>query len=52
MPILMEGRSNYEAIMNIVIVGYDKMLAALISGAKFKGHNIVGVFRIDRVRYS
>ena len=48
----MEGRSNYEAIMNIVIVGYDKMLAALISGAKFKGHNIVGVFRIDRVRYS
>lgn len=28
------------------------MLAALISGAKLKGHNISGVFRIDRVKYS
>ncbi len=38
--------------MNIVVAGYDKMLAALISGAKLKGHNISGVFRIDRVKYS
>ena len=38
--------------MNIVVAGYDKMLAALISGAKLKGHNILGVFRIDRVKYS
>ncbi len=38
--------------MNIVVAGYDKMFAALISGAKLRGHNVIGVFRIDRVRYS
>ncbi len=38
--------------MRIVVAGYDKMLAALISGAKFNGHDVVGVLRIDRVRYS
>ncbi len=38
--------------MNIVVAGYDKMLAALISGAKLHNHNILGVFRIDRVKYS
>lgn len=38
--------------MNIVVAGYDKMFASLILGAKFKGHNILGAFRIDRVKYS
>lgn len=38
--------------MNVVVAGYDKMLAALISGAKLRNHNIIGVFRIDRVKYS
>ncbi len=49
--------------MRIVIVGYGKMLAALVSGAKTitgnkgsenqsKGHEIVGALRVDRVKYS
>ncbi len=38
--------------MRIIVVGYDKMLAALISGAKLKGHDIIGALRIDRVKYS
>ena len=38
--------------MRIVVVGYGKMLAALISGAKAQRHEIVGAFRIDRVKYS
>ncbi len=38
--------------MQVVVVGYGKMLAALISGAKAQGHNVVGAFRIDRVKYS
>lgn len=38
--------------MRVIVAGYDKMLAALILGAKFSGHDIVGVLRIDRVRYS
>lgn len=38
--------------MNIVVAGYDKMLAALILGAKLRNHNILGAFRIDRVKYS
>jgi len=38
--------------MNVVVAGYDKMLAALIAGTKLKGHNVVGAFRIDRVKYS
>ena len=38
--------------MNVVVAGYDKMLAALISGAKLRNHNILGAFRIDRVKYS
>ena len=36
--------------MRIVIVGYGEMLQALISGVlKVKKHQIVGVFRHDRV---
>jgi len=38
--------------MKVVVIGYDKMLAALISGAKFSAHEVIGVFRIDRVKYS
>lgn len=38
--------------MRIVVIGYDKMFAALISGAKLKGHDIIGALRIDRVKYS
>ena len=36
----------------VVLVGYDKMLYSLIEGASAKGHQILGVFRCDRVRYS
>lgn len=36
----------------VVIVGYDKMLYSLIDGALQKGHTVLGVFRVDRIRYS
>lgn len=38
--------------MKVIIAGYDKMLAALINGADDTGHEIVGVIRIDRVKYN
>lgn len=38
--------------MKIVIAGYDKMLSALINGALDRGHEVVGVMRIDRVRFN
>jgi len=43
--------------MRVVVIGYGKMLAALISGAKSSinngsGQEIVGALRIDRVKYS
>ncbi len=38
--------------MNIVIVGYDEMLQALISGISKSDNKIVGVFRHDNVIFS
>ncbi len=39
-------------MLKIIIAGYDKMLAALINGAIDTGHEVVGVIRIDRVKYN
>lgn len=36
----------------VVLVGYDKMLYSLIEGIETTNHEILGVFRNDRVRYS
>ena len=36
----------------VVLVGYDTMLYSLIEGVKSSGHEIIGVFRIDRTKYS
>ena len=38
--------------MRVVVIGYGKMLAALISGVKAREHDVVGALRIDRVKYS
>ena len=38
--------------MRAVIVGYDKMLAALVSGVIESGHDVAGVLRSDRVKYN
>lgn len=38
--------------LNIVLVGYDKMLYSLIEGIKQTNNRIVGIFRNDRIRYS
>ncbi len=38
--------------MKVIIVGYDKMLASLINGVLDAGCEIVGVMRIDRVKYN
>ena len=37
--------------MKVIIAGYDKMLASLINGVADTGHEVVGVIRIDRVKY-
>lgn len=39
-------------MLKVIIAGYDKMLAALINGAIDNGHEVVGVIRIDRVKYN
>jgi len=39
-------------MLKIILVGYDKMLYSLIEGIKTTEHEIVGVFRNDRIRYS
>ncbi|MDO5437613.1 MAG: formyltransferase family protein [bacterium] len=39
-------------MLRVIIAGYDKMLAALINGASDAGHEVVGVIRIDRVKYN
>lgn len=39
-------------MLRVVVVGYDKMLSALISGSVYAGHKVVGAMRIDRVNYS
>lgn len=36
----------------VVIVGYDKMFYSLLKGAKEANHEILGVFRIDRIKYT
>lgn len=36
----------------VVLVGYDKMLYSLIEGIESSNHQILGVFRNDRIRYS
>ena len=36
----------------IVLVGYDKMLYSLIEGIKDSNHEILGVFRTDRIKYN
>ena len=38
--------------MKVIIAGYDKMLASLVNGTLDNGHEIVGVMRIDRVKYN
>ena len=37
--------------MKVVIAGYDKMLASLVNAVLDNGHELVGVIRIDRVRF-
>lgn len=37
--------------MKVIIAGYDKMMAALVNGVLDNGHEVVGIIRIDRVRY-
>ncbi len=39
-------------MLKVIIAGYDKMLAALINGVIDNGHELLGVIRIDRVRYN
>lgn len=37
---------------NVVIVGYGQMLNSIIEGALASNNNILGVFRVDRTKYS
>lgn len=39
-------------MLKVVIAGYDKMLAALVNGTIDSGSVVVGVIRIDRVKYN
>lgn len=39
-------------MLRVLVIGYDKMLNALISGSVYAGHRVVGAMRIDRVNYS
>ena len=39
-------------MLRVVLAGYDKMLYSLIEGIKQTDHEIVGVFRNDRIKYS
>ncbi len=39
-------------MLKVVIAGYDKMLASLINGVIDSGHELLGVIRIDRVKYN
>jgi len=38
--------------LNIIVVGYDKMLYSIIKGIKTTEHKIVGALRNDRIKYS
>ncbi len=38
--------------LKVIIVGYDKMLAALANGVTISGNDVVGILRTDRVKYS
>ena len=35
-------------MLKVIVVGYDKMLSSLVSGALESGHKVVGVLRCDR----
>ncbi len=37
-------------MLKVIVVGYDKMLSSLVSGALESGHKVVGVLRCDRYR--
>lgn len=37
---------------NVVIVGYGQMLNSIIEGAIASNNNVLGVFRVDRTKYS
>lgn len=39
-------------MLKVLVVGYDKMLNALVSGCVYSGHKVVGAMRVDRVNYS
>ena len=39
-------------MLRVLVVGYNKMLSALISGSVYSGHKVVGALRCDRVNYS
>ena len=39
-------------MLRVLVVGYNKMLSALISGSVYSGHKVVGALRCDRVSYS
>lgn len=41
-----------KKMLRVLVVGYDKMLNALISGSVYSGHKVVGALRCDRVNYS
>ena len=38
--------------MKIVVIGYSKMFAAIVEAVLLSGHELVGVMRHDRVKYS
>jgi len=38
-------------MLKVIVVGYDKMLSSLVTGAIEAGHKVVGVLRCDRYRY-
>ncbi|MBQ7450903.1 methionyl-tRNA formyltransferase [bacterium] len=38
--------------MKIVVIGYSKMFAAIVESVLLSGHELVGVMRHDRVKYS
>ena len=38
--------------MRIVVVGYGKMFQSVIEGCLLSGHSVVGVLRVNRIRYS
>ena len=39
-------------MLRVLVIGYNKMLSALVSGCVYSGHKVVGALRVDRVNYS